>query len=77
MFKYVWIIILVLVSTFGWIYSIYDIVLTIRDRKEDADIFDIFSDFEGFTQFWIILHIVGVFIASFVFYMDAKSKGVK
>lgn len=75
MFKYVWIIILVLVSVFGWLYSIYDIVLTIRDKEDDDNIIDIFLCFEGFTQFWIILHIVGVFIASFVFYMDAKSKG--
>lgn len=72
MFKYVWIIILVLVSIFGWAYSIYDIVFTIRDRKEDADIFDIFSDLEGFTQFWIIFHIVGVFTTSLVFYVDAN-----
>ena len=59
MFKYVWIIILILVSIFGWAYSIYDIVLTIRNREEDADIFDIFHDLEDFTQFWITIYTIG------------------
>lgn len=75
MFKYVWIIILVLVSVFGWIYSIYDIVLTIRDKEYDDNIIDIFLCLEGFTQFWIILHIVGIFVTSLIFYVEAKLKG--
>lgn len=75
MFKYVWIIILVLVDVFGWVYSIYDIKLSIQDKEEDDNIIDIFGYLEGFTQFWIIFHIVVVFITSLVFYIVAKSKG--
>ena len=76
MFKYVWIIILILVSIFGWTYSIYDIVLTIRNREKDADIFDIFHNLEDFTQFWIVLYTLAVFMVSFILYMIAKSEGV-
>lgn len=72
MFKYVLIIILILVSIFGWAYSIYDIVLTIRDRDEYADIFDIFFDLEEFTQFWIVLYTVIVFGVSLVLYLAAE-----
>lgn len=72
MFKYVWIIILVLVSIFGWAYSIYDIVLTIRDRDEYANIFDIFFDLEDFTQFWTVLYTVVVFGVSLVLYLIEK-----
>lgn len=75
MFKYVWIIILVLVDVFGWAYSIHDIKFTIQDKEDDDNIIDIFVCLEGFTQFWIILHIVGVFITSLVFYVEAKLKG--
>lgn len=75
MFKYVWIIILVLVSMFGWAYSIYDIILTIRDKEDDDSIIDIFWGFEEFTQFWIVLYTVAIFVISLVFYLIAKSEG--
>lgn len=66
-FKYVWIIILVLISVLGWIYSICDIVRTIRDKEEDDNIFDILSDLEEFTLFWVILYTIAVFIVSSFF----------
>ena len=75
MFKYVWIIILVLVEVFCWAYSIYDIKLAIQDKEDYDNIIDIFLCLEGFTQFWIILHIAGVFITSLVFYVEAKLEG--
>lgn len=75
MFKYVWIIILVLTSVFGWVYSIYDIILTIRDKEDDDNIFDIFDNLEYFTQYWIILYTIAVFMVSFILYMVAKSEG--
>ena len=75
MFKYVWIIILVLISVLGWIYSICDIVRAIRDKEEDDNIFDILSNLEEFTLFWVILYTIAVFIVSLVLYAIAKMKG--
>lgn len=75
MFKYVWIIILVLVSVFGWIYSIYDIVLTVQDKGNNDDVFDIFYNLEEFTQFWIIGFTIVCFAISLIAFLIAKIKG--
>ena len=75
MFKYVWIIILVLVSVFSWIYSIYDIVLTVQDKGNNDDVFDIFNNLEEFTQFWIIGFTIVCFVISLIAFLIAKIKG--
>ena len=75
MFKYVWIVILILVSVFGWIYSIYDIVLTLRQAKKSDDVFDIYYDLEEFTQFWIVGFTIVCFVISLIAFLISKLKG--
>ena len=60
--KYVWIIMLAIVFLIGWIYTIYDIIITFKEfRKREAIL-----NLEDFSYGWVIANLIVIFIISIV-----------
>jgi len=65
MFKYLWIISLVIAYVCSWVYAIADIISVIRDFK-----FGYWMDnLKDFTVGWLLTHILDIFVCSFLAYV--------
>lgn len=65
MFKYLWIVPLVIAYVLAWVYAIADIISVIRDFR-----FGYWMDsLEDFTVGWLLLHILSIFVCSFLAYV--------
>lgn len=62
MFKYIWIFMLAIAEVLGWIYVIRDLIETAKTFRNPLE----FSEFELFTQIWIIVHFAVLFISSLI-----------
>lgn len=65
MFKYLWIVPIIVAYVLAWVYAIADIISVVRDFR-----FSYWMDeLEDFTVGWLFLHIISIFACSFLAYV--------
>ena len=65
MFKYLWIIPLVIAYAAAWLHAIREIKYTFRTFSFGHRL----NNMEDFTVGWLLLHILGLFVCSFFAYI--------